>query len=252
MKPLWIHIVLLMLTARCFAQDSTITNYNFWLGFEFDLNRQKDSRWGAWAEANIQRANFITNTQGWYGNFGVSYYMKNHKSISGGLALQYNVPYDDACLPYAFPDYRIWQQFMIKNAGKINPNFKWANRFRFEEKWLGRRYKNSTRDEGYDYYKNELILRYLIRVLYYPTKRFGFVLNNEAYFRLASSVSGEKVFDQNRTYGGIVYAFDDERDYRVEIGYMQQNVWNAADERDVKVRVNHVLRIMFHIEMPTL
>jgi hypothetical protein len=240
-----------MLSASSAAQsDSTIVNTNFWVGSEFDLPTKKGAKWGSYAEVIVQRANFLTNTQGWYVNLGATYFLKKNMSLGGGAALQYNVPYDDASLPYALPDYRVWQQFMIKNTGKINPAFKWANRFKFEEKWLGRRYPNSLRTEGYDYYKNELTFRWLIRVLYYPTHHFGFVVNNELFFRLLSTVPGEKLLDQNRTYAGIVYAFDDARDYRVELGYMQQDVWNAADELSLKVRINHVMRIMFHIEIP--
>lgn len=243
------------LTIKSFAQDeaSTISNFTFWGGFEMYLPMYEGSRWGMFAEGYIKRIKFIEDPMGWFFRRGVSYYLKNGDRISGGMAYQYNFPYDEAMLPYNWPDWRIWQQYMIRKTSKRNPDHLWVHRFRPEERWLGRRYTTGGTAKGYDYYKFELTFRYMLRSQWYLNDRFGLAVYDELHLRLASSEPKERLVDQNRIYGGILYALDKNREWRIETGYMFHSIWNPADEDPFRrIRINHTWRVTLTADAPLI
>lgn len=245
-------VICLALSVECSAQDDTKTlnNFTFWGGFEMYLPLHEQSKWGLFAEGYIKRKDFLTQPMGWFWRLGGSYYLKNGNRISGGVAYQYNFPYDEAMLPYNWPDWRVWEQFMLRKTGKKHPQHLWVHRFRLEERWLGRREEGSTRSDGYDYYKFELTFRYMLRSQWYVTPRFGLALYDELHLRLASSEPGEKLVDQNRVYGGIVYALDKNKEWRIETGYMFHSMWNAADEKAGRIRINNTWRVTLTADAP--
>jgi len=245
-------IFCLMATMRLtdIMAQNTIHNTTFWGGTEMYLPLSEQARWGLFAEGYIKRANFFENPMGWFWRLGGTYYLKNGDRISGGLAYQYNFPYDAAMQPYGWPDWRIWQQYMIRKTGKRNSNHLWVHRFRPEERWLGRRYDSSDTHKGYDYYKFEWTFRYMIRSQWYLSKQFGLAVYDELHLRLASSEPGEHLIDQNRIYGGIIYALAPDRHWRIETGYMFQSVWNAVDDPISRTRINHTWRVTITADAP--
>src|SRR5262245_59496970 len=115
------------------SQD-TPQNFAVWPGFEFLLPFREGGRWGLFAEGYMKLVDFVKNPQALFWRFGGTYYLKNGNHINGGLAWQYNYPYDEASLPYEWPDWRIWQQYMIRRSARKNKNQFWVHRFRLEER----------------------------------------------------------------------------------------------------------------------
>lgn len=245
MRSLILILFFVFASSLGYAQDQEkpIQNTAFWGGTEMYMPLHEDSKWGLFAEGYVKQCNFFANPMGLFWRLGGSYYLKNGNRISGGVAYQYNYSYDEAMLPYAWPDWRIWQQYMIRKQSKKNPEHMWVHRLRPEERWFGRRYDDSQRQQGWDYYKFELTFRYMLRSQWYVAPRFGIAVYDEIHLRLASSEPNEKLVDQNRLYGGVIFALDEKREWRIETGYMFQSVWNAADEERILVRMNHTWRV---------
>jgi hypothetical protein len=237
-------------TIRSMAQSTgTISNFAVWPGFEVFMPLHENGRWGLFAEGYVKRVNFLKDPMGLFGRVGATYYLKNGNRISGGLAYQYNDAYDAGMLPYGWPDWRLWQQYMLRVESKKNKEHIWTHRFRLEERWLGR--KNNALSKGYDYYKHETTFRYMVRSQWYTSARFGVAVYDEVHLRIASSEPDERLLDQNRIYGGIIYALDKQREWRLETGYMFQSMWNPAEQDpNERIRINHTWRITLTADAP--
>ena len=183
------------------AQEDVPQNFSVWPGLELYMPFQEGSRWGLFAEGYVKRVNFLKDPQGLFWRLGGSYYLKNGNRISGGVAWQYNYPYDNAALPYSWADSRIWQQYMIRHVSAKNKEHLWVHRLRLEERWLAR--KNDPANDGYDYYEFETTSRYMLRSQWYVKPRLGVAVYDEVHLRIYSQERDEKIFDQNRIYAGV-------------------------------------------------
>lgn len=230
------------------AQEEVPQNFSVWTGWELYLPLHEGSSWGLFTEAYVKRVNFLKDPQGLFWRLGASYYLKNGNRLSGGVAWQYNYPYDAVALPYSWPDWRLWQQYMIRHVSARNKEHLWVHRLRLEERWFGR--KNDPANDGYDYYKFETTFRYMLRSQWYIKPRVGVAVYDEIHLRVYSEERDEKIFDQNRIYAGLIYALDKDRVWRVETGYMFHSMWNAPESEAGRERINHTWRITLTGDVP--
>jgi hypothetical protein len=230
------------------GQTSIPINSSNWSGFELYFPFREGAKWGLYTEGYLKRANFIKDPMGVETSLGVTYYLKNENRISGGFTYAYNDPYDAVALPYSWPDYRLWQQYMIRKAAKKNNDHLWVQRYRLEERWFYR--KSDPTSSNFDYPKYEMTLRCMLRSQWYIKPRFGLVLYDEVHLRVYSQERDQKYLDQNRIYGGIIYALDDHRRWRIESGYMFQSQWESPDSEVGRERINNILRITLTGDIP--
>lgn len=230
------------------AQEDVPQNFCVWPGFEVFMPFREGSRWGLFAEGYVKRVNFLKDPQSLFLRLGGSYYLKNGNRMTGGIAWQYNYPYDAVALPYSWPDSRIWQQYMIRRASPKNKEHLWVHRLRLEERWLAR--KNDPADDGYDSYKFETTFRYMLRSQWYIRPRVGLAVYEEVHLRVYSEERDERIFDQNRIYAGLIYALDKDRLWRIETGYMFLSMWNAPENEPGRQRLNHTWRITLTGDVP--
>ncbi len=243
-------VIATSITATCqaVAQEDVPQNFCVWPGWEVFMPFREDGRWGLFAEGYVKRVNFLKDPQSLFLRLGGTYYLKNGNRITGGIAWQYNYPYDEAALPYSWPDSRIWQQYMIRRVSSKNKEHLWVQRLRLEERWLAR--KNDPAEDGYDSYKFETTFRYMLRSQWYIRPRVGLAVYEEVHLRVYSEERDEKIFDQNRIYAGLIYALDKDRLWRIETGYMFLSMWNAPENEPGRQRINHTWRITLTGDVP--
>lgn len=227
------------------AQKPT-QNFACWPGAELYFPFIENGKWGFMFETYEKGNKFIAESQGNFYRLGATYYFKNGNRLGAGLAYQWNVPYDDVSLPYGWPDYRIWENYIIRHT-RADGNRLWMQRIRLEQRWLGR--KENLFDNGFSSYDFEQTLRYMLRYQLWFKPRWSFAVYDEVHLRTLAS-EAEKILDQNRLYAGMVYALDPKREFRIEVGYMNQSFWKSADTEEGRSRVNHTLRISITSDYP--
>ena len=177
-------------TASTQAQSTPI-NYTGWYGYDSYHRFQEGKPWGLWVEAYWIRQDVITEKNAAFARLGLNYYLKSGNRITGGLAYQYNYPYDEASKPYNWPDYRLFQQYLIRV-----PKAKgmWQFRFRIEERWLGR--KNDPASNTFDYYKYETSIIPMAKKSFILSEKF-FASVYQEFWLLATTT--DRLLDQTRT-----------------------------------------------------
>lgn len=217
-------------------------NFTGWYGYDAYHSFKEDKPWGLWIESYWIRQDVIFKQNGLFARVGLNYNMKNGNRLTGGLAYQYNYPYDDASKPYNWPDYRIFQQYLIRIH---KPKGLWQFRFRIEERWLGR--KNDPTSNTFDYYKYETSVIAMAKKSFYLNDKYYATVYQE-FWLLVDRV--DRLLDQSRTYAGFGRHLGQRKDWHLEMGYMVQPNFTGSPETDEKSRVNYALRVTLSSDAP--
>ena len=239
----FIAAIIICCHAQLAAQKTTV-NFTGWYQYEGLHAFHEGKPWGLFGEAIIKRNDIILKEMQYFLRVGINYNLKSGNRISGGLAYQYNLPYDEVSQPYNWPDYRIWEQYLIRKPTK---NGMWIHRFRMEQRWLGR--KADPASDGFDEFKFENTFRYLIRRNFTLSKKYYAIIYDEIHLRFLTA-EPEKILDQNRLFGGIGINLDENKLWRLEVGYMYQPVFKTSVDVEGKSRVNHTLRVTIATDIP--
>jgi hypothetical protein len=231
----------LILPEQLYAQSYPV-NFTGWYGYDAYHRFRQEKPWGLWIESYWIRQDVILKQNGLFARVGLNYYLKNGNRITGGLAYQYNYPYDDASLPYNWPDYRIFQQYLIRLQ---KPKGLWQFRFRLEERWLGR--KNDPTTNTFDYYKYETSAIVMVKKSFVLNEMLSVILYDEVWLLFNTP---DRVLDQNRAFAGIGINLDKAKEWHLEIGYMHQPSFDESPETNNKSRINNALRITLTSDAP--
>ncbi len=224
----------LMSSGRLFAQSYPV-NFTGWYGYDAYHRFKEDKPWGLWIESYWIRQDVITKQNALFARVGLNHYLKNGNRITAGFAYQYNYPYDEASLPYNWPDYRIFQQYLIRLQ---KPKGLWQFRFRVEERWLGR--KSDPVMSGFDSYKYETSAIVMIKKTFWLNEKWYAILYDEVWLLFNTP---ERMLDQNRAFAGLGIHLDEKKEWHLEIGYMNQPSFTGSPETNEKSRLNHALRV---------
>jgi Protein of unknown function (DUF2490) len=242
-------LVLLCLSwpIRLNGQTATHTPVNFavWLSAEGNNPLRETSPWRLVTQATAKRSKGITDAQAYLLRGGLGYEFNGHQQVSAGFATEYHVPYDSASKPYKWADYRIVEEakFPTVFAGGTK---KIKQRFRLEERW--QQQKSPPDLDKVTSYKFTTLFRYQFRFEHHQSDRSYSILYDEIRLRLTPT--NERLFAQNRLFGGIGFSIDREKETHLEIGYMLQTVLNSDETAQRLKRVNHVLRITLISDAP--
>lgn len=217
-------------------------NYTGWYGYDSYHRFKEEKPWGLWIESYWIRDEIIMKQNGLFARVGLNYYQKSGNRITAGLAYQYNYPYDAASKPYNWPDYRLFQQYLIRIK---RPKGLWQFRFRAEERWLGR--KTDPTSSTFDYYKFEISVILMAKKSFVLSDKFFFVLSEEIWLLLDTP---DRMLDQNRLYAGFGMNLDKRKEWHLELGYMHQPNFDTSPETDNRSRVNHALRVTLTSDAP--
>ena len=229
--------------------QSVPNNFAAWVGFEMYLPFHEGGKWGLLLEGYAKGNDFLSQSQGTFYRIGANYYLKNGNRLGAGYAYQWNIPYDAVSLPYANPDYRIYEQFIWRIPRK-NGDAAITQRFRMEQRWLGRKDSGDYDKDHFDYYKFENTFRYQLKYQNWFRPRWAWEVYDEIHLNTIAPFNSEHLVDQNRVYIGGVYSLDKKREIRMEVGYMHQSFWKSADTQDGKSRINHVIRFTLSTDLP--
>jgi hypothetical protein len=236
----------LVFAISAWAQDETPQNATAWYGYEGYHPFVEGKPWGLMLEGYVKRNEIITEPQGLFYRAGLNYELKNGDRITGGYAYQYNNPYDSKAEPYGWSDHRIWEQYLWRrNFGK-DKHTQLVQRFRVEHRWLQR--KEAPQYDRTETWKFENTFRYQLKFNTPVSKNVSLSFYDEIHLRL--SPRDEKLADQNRLYGGLIFYLDEKRLWRLETGYMLQSVLNSGDNEHGLKRTNHTLRVTITSDVP--
>jgi hypothetical protein len=243
-KNKYILLLLLIMQYVGVSAQNTPTNFTGWYQYE-GLHAFKEGKpWALFGEAIIKRNEVILDEMQYFLRLGINYNLKSGNRITGGFAYQYTTPYDEVSLPYNLPDYRIWEQYTIRNA---KPKGMWTHRFRMEQRWLGR--KEHPLEDGFSEYKFENTFRYMIRKTFVINPKWYGIVYDELHLRFLTA-EPEKILDQNRVFAGMGVNIDKNKLWRFEFGYMFQPIFNSSPEVHDKSRINHALRLTLATDIP--
>ena len=217
-------------------------NFTGWYGYDAYHALKEDKPWGLWIESYWIRQNVILDQNALFARVGLNYNLKSGNRLTGGLAYQYNYPYDDASKPYNWPDYRLFQQYLIRIH---KPKGMWQFRFRIEERWLGR--KTDLTSSTFDYYKYETSVIAMAKKSFVINEKFYAAVYQEFWLLVTST---DRLLDQSRTYAGVGMNLDKAKEWHLELGYMYQPNFTGSPDTDQKSRVNNALRITLTSDAP--
>jgi hypothetical protein len=218
-------------------------NFTGWYGYDSYHPFQEGKPWGLWIESYWIRQDVILKQNALFARVGLNYYLKSGNRITGGIAYQYNYPYDAASKSYEWPDYRLFQQYLIRIH---KPKGLWQFRFRIEERWLGR--KNNPNNPGYDYYKYETSVIAMAKKSFVLSDKFYASIYQEFWFLVDNHA--DRLLDQSRTYAGVGMNLDKKKEWHLELGYMYQPNFSGSPETDEKSRINNALRVTLTSDAP--
>lgn len=229
------------------GQAETPVNATGWYGYEGYHPFVEGEPWGAMLEGYIKRNDVILNELSYFARIGLNYETPKGHRITGGYAFQYNQPYDSASEPYDWWDHRLWEQVMLRHPFGERKRHMFIHRFRVEQRWLQR--KESPDYDETSEWKFENTFRYMARLVIPVAESVSLAFYDEIHLRVPPP-SAERILDQNRVYGGLIFYLDKRRLWRLETGYMFQSSWNSAETSDERKRMNHTLRISITSDAP--
>jgi hypothetical protein len=226
------------ISSNSLIPDERIVRYDtgFWLGLY--TTYWITDKWGYYGEYHLRRADGLKRMSKLYLRFGAQYRVDKSLNLTLGAVNRYtwsdhpNDPKEETFVP----EYRFWEQlvFKVKHFG-----VKFYHQIRTEQRW-----KRSIKiaDSEY-YYYNRFRYKLLGYVpLYGPLAQPGswfLCFYNEIFMQ-----AGEKVeynfFEDNRTYGGIAYAFTDA--LHIHFGFMKS--FGQLDA--VTFRDNDIVRLSIY------
>jgi hypothetical protein len=243
-SPRIIFIVLLLQISRSLPSYSQSIPVNFtgWYGFENYSSFKKGKPWGLMGEGFWIRDDVILHQSGLFFRAGLNYNLKSGHRVNTGIAYQYNFPYDAVSLPYNWPDYRLFQQYIIRLP---RPKGSWQFRFRIEERWLG--WKTDLTQSSLDYYQYQTTFIFRVKKTFVLSKQFYLAAYEEIWL---SPSPVDRWLDQNRAYMGGGMILDEQEKWRLEMGYMYQPFYKDSPDTWEKSRINHALRVTLIIDAP--
>ena len=228
------------------AQDETPQNATAWYGYEGYHPFVEGKPWGLMLEGYVKRNKIVTEPQGLFFRAGLNYELKSGHRITGGFAYQYNNPYDSEAEPYGWSDHRLWEQFLWRRSFGEDKHTQLMQRFRVEHRWLQR--KEAPQFDRTENWKFENTFRYQLKYNVPIAKSVSLSLYDEIHLRL--SPTDERLADQNRAYAGLIFYLDEKRLWRLETGYMLQNVFETPDGSSGQKRINHTFRVTITSDAP--
>lgn len=240
-------VILLACSFAASAQVDAPVNAGGQFGYEGYHPFVEGRPWGVVIEGYFNRNRIIRDPASYFLRVGLNYDLGGGNRISGGYATQYTEPSDAASDPYKFPEHRIWEQFTWKRKFGEAKRHNFIQRFRVEQRWIGRKTAPAFDRITSWYFENAL--RYQAKFITPITKKISLNLNDEIAVRIPPP-TGRKFVDLNQLYAGLIFPLDKKRLWRLEMGYSLQTVWRPATTASGLRRVNHIFSIVIKSDAP--
>jgi hypothetical protein len=217
-----IFIAVLFISTVTFAQNDRVNDHNNTNWAQLFITKAINKKMDWLIEYQWRRADGLKNWQQGLFRTAFQYKFNSAISIAAGYAEAETFSYGD--YPIAangvFPEHRIFEQLVIKQPiNKITI----TNRFRIEQRWLGRVKAGTDREiEGWTYLNR---FRYQCRVqmpLWIKGEQQLYAIAADEIFIGAGKNVGVNIFDQNRIF--LMTGFRFNKNIAVELGYFNQTL----------------------------
>jgi hypothetical protein len=211
--------ILVLATPKAWAQTESRRlqdhNAHAWLMYFSDARLSK--RWGVHTEVQLRRSELGGSSQQNFVRVGGNYYVSPRLMLTAGYAYALTYPYGDYPVASRFPEHRIYQQVLLRDAlGRVQ----FAHRYRLEQRWL-----RLPGAENYTYLNRT---RYQLRMTV-PLGSSGqlqprvpyLAAYDEVFVHFGRNVA-RNTFDQNRAYMALGYQVS--KATSLEAGYLHQLV----------------------------
>jgi hypothetical protein len=190
-------------------------NAHAWLMYFSDARLLE--RWGVHTEAQLRRSELGASSQQNFVRLGGNYYVSPRLMLTAGYAYALTYPYGDYPVASRFPEHRIYQQVLLRDAlGRVQ----FTHRYRLEQRWV--RFAGA---EDYTYLNRT---RYQLRltVPLGPARQTQpgtpyIAAYDEVFVNFGRNVA-RNTFDQNRAY--LALGFQVSKATSLEAGYLHQLV----------------------------
>jgi hypothetical protein len=225
------------------AQETRVntTNTNAW--FMYFGNHKLSDNWGLHLEAQLRRADLVSDPAQLLLRAGIDYYTKSGRLTFGGAFVETH-PYGEFAVAHRFPEFRLWEQFLTTQSFG---NVKLAHRFRLEQRFIG-----SSTDGTMENGRYENRFRYMARITVPLNGEAKTPLYVAGYDELMVNFGKEvayNIFDQNRLYAALGIGMSPA--LKIELGYMYQIVvLRSLSEGRNRVENNHTLQVALFSTLP--
>lgn len=211
-------LTLIFFSSLIFAQSNRQNDFNNINWIQVFITKAINKKIDWLIEYQWRRTDGLKNWQQGLFRTAVQYKPNVNVALGLGYAEAETFRYGDFPIASAgtFPEHRIFEQAVIKQT--IN-KFSITNRFRIEQRWLGKVKAGTDRDiESWTYLNR---FRYLVKIQYPLCKKMYGWLGDEIFIGAGKNL-GVNIFDQNRIHANIGYKINNH--VNIELGYINQTL----------------------------
>jgi hypothetical protein len=213
-------LLLLVLPGLSFAQEQRLADHNTigWLVYTgtFKLNPKLSIH----TEYQWRRVDGLKNWQQGLLRTGINYAVHKDVSLNAGYAFAETFPYGDYPNATAFPEHRVFEQVVLKQAiDKIEL----SHRFTLEQRFVARvSFVNNQKQTDWNYLNR---VRYRLRteipvnIKKGSANKWRIILQDELFIGWGGNI-GANIFDQNRV--AVLLGYRLNKNIKMEAGYLNQ------------------------------
>ncbi len=217
MKLKLIHLLFSCLfIQKNFTQNNRTSDYNNINWVQLLLAKKINNKIDWLLEYQFRRVGGFQHGQQGLLRTILQYKFNEQLALGIGYAEVETFPYGNFPIANAgrFPEHRIFEQVILKQ--KIN-KVSITNRFRIEQRWLGKIKANTNREIEEWVYLNRF--RYLIKVQMLIYKNLYGWIGDELFIGAGKNL-GVNIFDQNRLHINFGYKYNNK--LSIELGFLNQ------------------------------
>jgi Protein of unknown function (DUF2490) len=212
--------LLLIFPGSSFSQEKRLADDNTIGWFVYTGTFKVKPKLAIHTEYQWRRVNVLKNWQQGLFRTGVNYAVHKDVSLNAGYAFAETFPYGDYPNANTFPEHRIFEQVVLKQAiAKIEL----SHRFTVEQRFVGKVvFENNQKKVDWNYLNR---IRYRLRTEIplnkkeQPVNKWRIVLQDELFIGWGKNI-GANIFDQNRL--SILLGYKLNKNIKLEVGYLNQ------------------------------
>jgi hypothetical protein len=212
--------LLLLVSQHSFSQEQRLSDHNTIGWIVYTGTFKIKPKLSVHTEYQWRRVNLINNWQQGLFRTGINYALHKDLSLNAGYAFAETFPYGDYPVTSAFPEHRIFEQFVLKQA---IAKTELSHRFTLEQRFVGKVIvTNNAKTTDWSYLNR---IRYRLRTeipVNFKTSATGkwrIILQDEVFIGWGKNI-GANIFDQNRV--GILLGYKLNKNIKLEAGYLNQ------------------------------
>jgi hypothetical protein len=213
-------LLMLIFPEFCFSQEQRLADNNTIGWFVYTGTFKIKPKLSIHTEYQWRRVNTVKNWQQSLFRTGINYAINKDVSVNAGYAFAETFPYGDYPNANAFPEHRLFEQVVLKQA--VN-KIELSHRFTLEQRFISKiLFVNNQKNTDWNYL-NRIRYRLRTEIPFYikkgSTNKWRIILQDELFIGWGKNI-GANVFDQNRVT--ILLGYRLNKNIKLEAGYLNQ------------------------------